>query len=321
LRSYLPEPTAVAYSELKAKAAAEVERISGNWRHGRKPDYLFCYHTYYKAPDLVGAVLARVFRIPYATIEASYSNRRNIGIWADTQICVVEAVKLANANFCFTMRDRLGLAAIAPEAKLEMLHPFIDTTPFTTLPDNENVHRLVAIAMMRKGDKFDSYKILAKALALVTDLPWTLTVIGDGEMRSETTALFDSIPAGRIEWLGEVSPDQVPTLLRSGGIFVWPGCGEAYGLAYLEAQAAGLAVVAQNTAGVPEVVRDSVTGILTPPGDINAYANAIRRLLTNGSERRQMAMAARRFVLDERSLSQTAQQLAGVLADTAMWSA
>ena len=62
--------------------------------------------------------------------------------------------------------------------------------------------------------------------------------------------------------------------LATSDIFVWPGTGEAYGIAYLEAQASGLPVVAQATAGVPTVVRHGVTGLLTAPQDDAAFAAA-----------------------------------------------
>ena len=57
-----------------------------------------------------------------------------------------------------------------------------------------------------------------------------------------------------------------------GGTYVWPGTGEAYGIAYMEAQAAGLPVVAQKTAGVPEVVKDGVTGYVDGGWRYRAYA-------------------------------------------------
>jgi glycosyltransferase involved in cell wall biosynthesis len=105
----------------------------------------------------------------------------------------------------------------------------------------------------------------------------------------------------------------VPNLLRGAGIYVWPGCGEAYGLAYLEAQAAGLPAVAQHIAGVPEVVRHGITGLLTPAGEIAALAGAIERLLTNETERQELGVAARRFVFEERSLEAAAKRLATIL--------
>ena len=144
-------------------------------------------------------------------------------------------------------------------------------------------------------------------------MPWALSVVGDGPCRSEAMREFAGLPAERIEWLGKKEPDEIPGFLAGGGIYTWPGCGEAYGLAYLEAQAAGLPVVAQDTAGVPEVVRDGETGILTAPGDIDAYASAVARLLADGEERQAMSRAARRFVLEERSLDAAAHRLDAIL--------
>ena len=105
--------------------------------------------------------------------------------------------------------------------------------------------------------------------------------------------------------------------LGQGGIYVWPGCGEAYGLAYLEAQAAGMPVVAQATAGVPAVVRHGETGILTPEGDVAAYAAAIRDLIRDDAKRQAYGRAARGFVLGERSLALASRRLAGLLREAA----
>ncbi|MCY1251314.1 D-inositol-3-phosphate glycosyltransferase [compost metagenome] len=93
---------------------------------------------------------------------------------------------------------------------------------------------------------------------------------------------------------------------------MWPGCGEAYGLAYLEAQAAGLPVVAQRTAGVPEVVRDGETGLLTRDGDIGAYAAAMRDLIEDPAGRKRLGAAARRFVHEERSFPAAARRLRSI---------
>ncbi len=142
-----------------------------------------------------------------------------------------------------------------------------------------------------------------------SDTPWTLSVVGDGPGRAEVISEFAGLPEKRIEWLGKKEPDEIPELLAGGGIYVWPGCGEAYGLAYLEAQAAGLPVIAQDTAGVPEVVRNGQTGILTPPGDVEAFASAIAHLLADDDRRRAMGETARRFVFEERSLEAAAAKL------------
>lgn len=313
LRAFTPDPEPGAFAPVLQAAEAEKARLAALWRGRQKPDLWFTYHPYYKAPDLLGPDLARHLAIPYVTAEASYSPKRDRQGWAGRQALIRDAVGLARLNLCFTERDRVGLEKAVPGARLAALPPFIDTQSFADGFAGPSPARLMAVAMMRKGDKFASFTMLAQALAQLLDLPWRLTVIGDGPMRSETVALFDRIPAERLDWRGELAPDQVPAALAGGGLYVWPGSGEAYGIAYLEAQAAGLPVVAQDTAGVPAVVRSGETGILTPEGDVEAYAAAIRALLTDAAKRETYGRAARNFVLTERSLTHAARRLAALL--------
>jgi glycosyltransferase involved in cell wall biosynthesis len=314
-RSFSASPTPASHAVVLADAEREIARLSDRWERGEKPDLWFCYHPYYKAPDFLGPVLSSRLGIPYVTAEASYSTRRNTGIWTENQTQLAETVERAALNICFTARDRDGLAEIAPQARFEMLAPFIDVSAFAAPPPTSDPSRLIAVGMMRPGDKMDSYRMLARALERLAHLPCRLAIVGDGPCRAEVEAEFSRI-SQHIEWLGERQPSEVPGLLGGAGLYVWPGCGEAYGLAYLEAQAAGLPVVAQRIAGVPEVVRHGTTGLLTPAGDVMAYAEAIGRLLTNDAERRQLAAAARRFVLDERSLEAAARRLAAILPET-----
>lgn len=313
LRSFMATPSAQDFRQLELAAEAEIERIRRLWRREGAPDLWFCYHPYYKSPDLLGPVLAAEFSIPYVTAEASYSERRNEGVRAVAQRHVLRAIELAAVNICLTRRDRDGLLEAAPACRHAMLTPFIDTTPFVShKPSTGDGCRLIAVAMMRSGDKMDSYRMLAQSLALVADIPWTLTVVGDGPCHAEVRRAFAGFPADRLEWLGERDATDVPQILSTGDLYVWPGCGEAYGLAYLEAQAAGLPVVAQRTAGVPEVVRDGETGLLTPDGDLDAYAAAMRGLIMDPLRRRELGDAARRFVHGERSFAAAARRLRAI---------
>jgi glycosyltransferase involved in cell wall biosynthesis len=139
-------------------------------------------------------------------------------------------------------------------------------------------------------------------------------VIGDGPARAEVLSAFSAIAPDRIDWLGELEPEAVAAELVSCDLYVWPGTGEAYGLAYLEAQAMGLPVVAQRTDGVPAVVEHGVTGWLTPAGDITAFAAAIERLLRDPALRASMGAEASRFVREKRSLAAAAGRIGAVLA-------
>ncbi|WP_184358524.1 glycosyltransferase family 4 protein [Rhizobium sp. BK602] len=313
LRSFTPTPAAEPRAEIAAKAQEEIDRLLSKWRDEPPPDLWFTYHPYYKTPDMIGPRVAARLGIAYVTAEASYGRRHDESGWGDNQRLVADAVRQAAVNLCFTERDRAGLADAIPEGRYERFLPFIDTAPFGPVIEAHAPHRLITVAMLRRGDKFDSYVMLARALELIRDRDWTLTVIGDGPMRAEVRALFSTFGDARISWLGERTTPQIAEALRAGGIYVWPGCGEAYGLAYLEAQAAGLPVVAQATAGVPEVVMDEVTGLLTPDGDLRAYADAIARLLDDDRERQAMAKAAHRFVHEERSLTAASARLETIL--------
>jgi len=306
-----------AAAEVLAKADGELERLRRKWWEEPRPELWFCYHPYYKSPDLLGPAIAEQFAIPYVTAEASYSRKRDGLGWAFFQKPVGDAIRQAAVNIAFTERDRKGLEDVFPEARIAGVKPFIDTALFEAITPAPDPQRLMTVAMMRAGDKMESYKMLATALCMIAERPWTLGIIGDGPLRVEVEALFAGFAPGRIDWLGQREPEEIAALLVKGSIYVWPGCGEAYGLAYLEAQAAGLPVVAQKTAGVPAVVEADMTGLLTPDGDMEAYAQAIAGLLDDRGRRDAMASAARRFVIDERSLAGAARELDLILCNHA----
>lgn len=309
LRAHLPSSEdAAAWRKLRDAAAAERQRIAGEWRDG-VPDLIFCYHNYYKSPDLIGPALARDFGVPYVTCEASYSNRRNIGFWAEAQNAAHTGMAEAALNLTMTERDAAGLRATIPGVRTAPLPPFIYTAPFDAKPQPEPGH-IVTVAMMRPGDKLESYRALAMALRLLPhETNWRLGIAGDGPARAEVGALFAALPASRIDWLGRLPPAEVATLLARGQLFVWPGYGEAYGLAYLEAQAAGLPVVACRIAGVPEVVTET----LVPPHDPQALADAVAGLLAHPTRAAELGAAARERVRSRHSSEAASARLAELI--------
>jgi glycosyltransferase involved in cell wall biosynthesis len=317
LRSFAAVPEPSAYVPVEEQARREIDRISGLWSRGGPSDLWFTYHPFYKAPDLLGPVLTAHCGVPYVTAETSYSERRNVGVWARTQSGVLDGIDRAAVNICLTERDRDGILVAAPQARVAMLPPFIDAGPFLQVcpGPGANGNRMIAVGMMRPGDKTNSYRLLAEALGrLSTNLPWTLSVVGDGPMKAEVMGFFSGALRERINWHGEATSDQIAKLMADSAFYVWPGYGEAYGLAYLEAQAAGLPVVAQRVAGVPEAVLEGVTALLTPPGDADAFASGIEKLLTDRNTRAAMAAAAHRFVATGRTLDRAAQCLDQILA-------
>ncbi|MBP2509459.1 glycosyltransferase involved in cell wall biosynthesis [Agrobacterium tumefaciens] len=314
LRSFLKQPDEPARTSLAETAEREIETITQRWQLEGAPDLWFCYHPYYKALDLLGPELARRFDIPYVTAEASYSPKRNGMGWQVVQDRLLAALNVASINICLTARDREGLVRASPALRWAMLPPFIDAEAFLKNTPNPTPAKLIAVAMMRAGDKLDSYRALAEALALLPqDINWTLDIVGDGPERAAVQAMFSAFPDQRLVWHGEKTASEIAMLLSKASLYVWPGHGEAYGLAYLEAQAAGLPVVAEKVAGVPEVVKSGTTGLLTPENDTAAYADAIKTLIGDDNRREELARAARQFVRNERSLENAAKELNHIL--------
>lgn len=291
---------------LFAEAEAEQHRISVGWAartQDRLPDLWFTYHPYYKAPDLIGPELARARGIPYVTAEASYAGKRDLDDWAKLQARVKSAISEAQINFCLTPVDREGLSRFVAPERLCDLPPFIDATGLQAAEtDNGGKVRLVSVAMMRPGVKVESYRLLAQVLGMLCEANWTLTVIGDGSERQMVQSMFSGHFADRVTFTGELDRTGLAQQLACHDIFVWPGIGEAYGLAYLEAQACGLPVAAVDNRGVPSVVVDGTTGLLSSLGDAAGLANNLDRLIGDGPLRARLGSAARAFVHDERSI-------------------
>lgn len=303
-RSYMRTPDGETLTFHLCEARTRRDALLDDWRrNGGTPNLWFTYHSYYKAPDLLGPEISQRLGIPYVVAEGSDSERRVEGEWAEHVALARRSFGTVDLHFYFTSRDRQGLEPWGnAHTAFLALPPFIRSTPGPDLPKPATASppRLLTIAMMRPG-KFPSYRALAALLALVPTEPWSLTIIGDGPMRGEIEAAFAGIPPERLRWLGAVAHERVKAELATHDIFVWPGVREAYGLVYLEAQAAGLPVIAFDSGGVSATVCPGETALLVPDGDIAALREALARLLLDAGLRARMSAAARRFVTTERT--------------------
>ena len=299
-------------------------------RPSLRPDLWLTYHVYYKAPDWIGPRVASALRIPYVVAEASLAEKRSDGDWQIGHRATAEALKLADRVIGLNSADREGVARVLtrPEHWTALL-PFLDTAPFEIAVAERRAARarlaqrwklepalpwLVTVAMMRADVKLESYRLLGAALARCLDRPFQLLVAGDGPAREHVIAALAPVKS-RVRFLGRLEESAVPELLAAGDVYVWPAVGEAYGLAILEAQAAGLPVVAGQTGGVGDIVTNGVTGILVPVGDIPEFSAATAVLIDDETRRARMGSAARRKVAANHDLAAAARRLDAVLRD------
>lgn len=295
-------------------ARREVEAIAARWQRDRVPDLMLTYHVYYKSPDLIGSQLARRFDIPFVTVEASYAGKRDRDEWAPAQALSSAAIRQADLNICFTERDAEGVARLARLDAVAILPPFVD---FSGLAANAGpakagaTVKLLAIAMMLKGNKLESFRLLADGLRRVEAQNWGLTIVGDGAKRQDVEAMFSGLD--KVRFVGQADAAGVAGYLADSDVLVWPGYREAFGLAYLEAQGAGLPVIAMRSGGVEAVVLDGQTGTLVEEGNAAQFAAAVDELIENTCLRERMGKRAQEFARKERGIEAASARLGELL--------
>jgi glycosyltransferase involved in cell wall biosynthesis len=309
---------------LQRRARANAQRLIQRWRalparHPDRFDLWLTYHCYYRKPDWVGPIVTRALGIPYVLSEASHAPRRAQGPTRIGHVAVERALAAADLVLSVNPRDFAGVRArLRPGAHQRWLPPFIDTRPFRAAaaarrrPTNDPP-LLLSVGMMRTRDKLDSYRVLAEAFARLRDRAWKAVLVGDGPARDEVERLM--APFGeRVRFTGAVPHAELPAIYAAADLYLWPAINEAFGIAFLEAQAAGLPVVAGRTGGVPAVVTHGVTGILTPIGDAVSFAEAVGHLLDRPDERARLGTGAASRVAAQHDEAAAAHALAAALA-------
>lgn len=141
--------------------------------------------------------------------------------------------------------------------------------------------------------------IEAGSRLLQADPQIRIEIGGGGSLRSVFERRIHDLGIGeQVKLHGRIDHAEVPAFLGSLAIFAMPSRAEAFGVAALEAQACGLPVVASNVGGLPEVVRDDETGLLVPPEQPQALADALLTLVRDPQRRAQMGAAGREWVCE-----------------------
>ncbi|WP_435063652.1 glycosyltransferase family 4 protein [Halobaculum sp. EA56] len=138
-----------------------------------------------------------------------------------------------------------------------------------------------------------------------------LRVVGDGPERARLEELAASLDVD-VRFVGEVPPDEVERYLLDAGVFVLPSVrGEGLPNAVLEAMAVGLPVIATDTGGVSDVIRDGENGYLVPPDDVEILRDRIESF-QSPEKRRSMGASARTFVQQHYAWDSIVDQLGDV---------
>ena len=228
--------------------------------------------------------------------------------------------KLGEAQWAVTCTaaGHAHLAALAPQPeRIALCYHGLDLDRFSPPPprcqggdggDAERPVRLLSVgrAVAKKG-----YDDLLSALALLPpDLAWRLVHIGGGELAEALRRQAEHLGlSNRIEWRGACAQPEVLAAYRAADLFVLAAKvaadGDRDGLpnVLMEAQSQGLACIATDVSGIPELIHDGETGVLVPPGNPPALAAALLALIRNPVRRTALGTAGERHVRQSFSMT------------------
>lgn len=193
-----------------------------------------------------------------------------------------------------------------PAAKIEVVHNAVDAGRFGADASPELREELGASGrpLVLTSARLSDQKGLPVLLEAASEVPEAVFALaGEGPERTHLEELADRLGvAGRVRFLGR--REDVPELLATCDVFALPSLYEGTSLAVLEAMAARRPVVSSAIGGTEELVEDGRSGLLVPPGDADALAAALRRLLGDAGLREQLAAQARERV--ERNFTRAA---------------
>lgn len=162
-----------------------------------------------------------------------------------------------------------------------------------------------------------SLELLGSVDQVVSQFPEVEYLLAGGrhnsiDDRALESALGRNGTRHHVRLLGHVPWQQLANYYRRASVFAMPSYYETFGISVIEAMAFGLPVVATNVGGLPEVVEDGVTGILVPPGNAEALADALIRLLRDPDLRARMGRAGRERVRAEFTVDRVVTQMLAV---------
>jgi colanic acid/amylovoran biosynthesis glycosyltransferase len=191
-----------------------------------------------------------------------------------------------------------------PPDKIEIIHSGINLElfRFQEILGSSSRQRLLVVARLTEV-KGVRYAIEAMVHLLPDHSHLQLTILGDGDLRSELESLAKSLNiSSSVCFKGAVNSDAVRDAMQNSSVFIMPsirapdGAEEGLPNSLKEAMAIGIPVIATATGGIPELVENGVSGLLVPERDPAALANAVMRLINHPEQIGPMVRAAREKV-------------------------
>jgi glycosyltransferase involved in cell wall biosynthesis len=325
MRSWEGSGDLTSQREIYRLGQQEFLRILDWYKKAGPPDLIFTYHVYHKAPDWIGAAISKEYEIPYVIAEISIAPKQDGGPWDMGYRQTLECLNQASAVISLNPGD---CGCVEPlmrnDQQMVLLRPFLDI--YDCGRENSEITRqplagrfdldsgkiwLITVAMMRAGDKMASYSCLAESIVRLKSRDIQQIIIGDGDAREDVERAFAPVSDNCV-FTGELATPEIRKWLNAADIFVWPAVNEAYGIALLEAVAAGLPAVVQDYGGVRMLVDSGINGFVVPQRDGPAFDYALEKLINDRPLRKSFSSGAVEKFRNEHQFDNAVRQLKSI---------
>lgn len=268
-------------------------------------DVWLSYHSYYKAPDMLGPACSRRLEIPYVLFQGVYSTKRRRSLKTLPGF-LLNRRALLSARFVFTNKkgDELNLLRLLPAERVVYVPPGIHPADFSFDPEARQRLRntwqvnnrpvVLTAAMFRPDVKTEGIREVINACAEIikhgTELQ--LVIVGDGSTREHLEREAQEKIPGAFRFTGRISRAEMHHYYSAADLFAFPGINESLGMVYLEAQSCGLPVVAYEDWGAGEAVVHERTGLLAKAALRHTFMENIEQLVLDRELRRKMGKEA-----------------------------
>jgi glycosyltransferase involved in cell wall biosynthesis len=210
--------------------------------------------------------------------------------------------------------DDLALRGIRRDA-VKVIYPGIDSVGYT--PNASERAKVPTFSYLGRLKRYKGVHLCIEAFAKVARKDAVLEIAGAGDYRPALETLARSLDLGdRVRFLGRISEAEKLSLLRRSWALLFASPKEGWGITNLEAAACATPVVASNSPGIRESVRDGETGYLVPHGDTAAMAAAMTRIAETPGLVDKLGAQARVFATGftwERAADETERHLIEVV--------
>lgn len=214
-----------------------------------------------------------------------------------------EKIKVADKLFCisdFARSQLMKLSDFEHWNKFQICRLGVDTEKFKRLDRVENeCPKVLSVGRLcpAKGQH-----LLVQAARTLADrnLEFKLVIVGDGPDADSLKALSSKLDVNDyIDFVGSVNHDEVQDYYSACDVFCLPSFAEGIPIVLMEAMAKEIPCVTSRIVGIPELIDDQIDGLLTPPSNIEALANALELLLRDKELREALGKQARKKVNDK----------------------